>query len=214
MSWFNATEHSPELQQQGMPVGKYPVKIIASGPRASTNDPASGLLFLTCEILDGPQRGMTGQLTLNLWNKNDTSKEIAGRQLSAICHVTQTLHLDAKPEGVELWGKPFILEMAQQPDSKYTQIAGVYDVAGAPPTRATSAPAASAAQPPQQFAQAAPPATAQPQPGANPSWAGAAPQPTPQAQPQPAFGGAPSVSTAPSWAQQPASSGNAPSWAR
>jgi hypothetical protein len=208
MAWFNATEHNPELQQQGMPVGKYPVKIIASGPRASTNDPASGLLFLTCEILDGPQRGMTGQLTLNLWNKNDTSKEIAGRQLSAICHVTQTLHLDAKPEGVELWGKPFILEMAQQPDSKYTQIAGVYDVAGAPPTRAASALAASATQPPQQFAQTQAPAT-QPQGGGAPSWAGGAPQATQQ----PAFGGQPPAGGTPSWAQQPATN-NAPSWAR
>ncbi len=213
MAWFNATEHNPELGAQGMPVGKYPVKIVNSGARGSTNDPASGLLFLNCEILDGPQKGLTGQLTLNLWNKNDTSKEIAGRQLSAICHVTQTLHLEAKPEGVELWGKPFILEMAQQPDSRYTQIAGLYDVAGSPPQRQAAGAASAANKPPQQFAQAQPPA-AQPQPGASPSWVGAAPQPTQQ--PQPAFQAAPAATAAqgaPSWAQQPAT-GAAPSWAR
>jgi hypothetical protein len=219
MPWFDATQHNPELQAQGMPVGKYPVLIKTSGARANQSG-TGGLLFIGLEIMDGPHKGVTGQITLNIWNQNDQAKEIAGRQLSAICHATNTIHLDAKPEGVELWGKYFILEMAQQKgDSKYTEIIGVYDVQGNAPVKAT-APAPAAAKPAFQPTPAAAPPAAAP-PAAAGGWPGAAQaQPQPAQQPAPQFqqpaNTAPQAAQAggqPSWAQQPAA-GQQPAWAR
>jgi hypothetical protein len=220
MTWFNAAEHDPTLGAQGMPVGKYPVVITNSGVKASNNDPNSGLVFLACSIIDGPMKGQSGQLSLNLFNKNDTAREIAARYLSAICHAIGTHQLNAKPECVELWNKPFVIEMApQKNDSKYTELVGVFDMAGNAPTKGQAA-VPSSQQPPQQFAQQPAPVTPTPSPA--PAWAGGA---TPS--PAPAWAGGATPSPAPAWAggatptphpvataTQPAGGQQQPSWSQ
>lgn len=223
MTWFNAAEHNPELSGGSLPIGKNPVQITGSSVRA-TNDQSGGILVLNCVVIDGPNRGATGNLLLNIWNKNDQSKEIAGRQLSAICHAVNTHQLDAKPEGVELWNKPFVVEIAQQKDSQYTQLVGVYDMAGNAPKRGAAS-AGPAAAPGPQFTQQAPQFN-QPvgavAPAGQPSWSGGTPAANaPAAQPiqgQPSWNQAPAPATAPqgnapSWSQQPPNSGGQPSWA-
>lgn len=228
MSWFNALDHNPELGGgASLPVGKYPVQITGSTVRA-TNDQSGGILVFTCAILDGPNRGNSGNLLLNLWNKSDQTKEIAGRHLSAICYALNTHQLVAKPEGVELWNKPFVIEMAQQRNkdgepTRYVELVGVFDMQGNAPKRG-QAPAGPAAQPPQQFTgQQAPqfnqPAqTAQqaPAPAGQPSWGGQQQPNPPAAQPnpgQPSWGAQP-INQAPQASPQAAPQGGQPSWSQ
>lgn len=220
--WFNATEHNPELSGGSLPIGKNPVQITGSTVRA-TNDQSGGVLVLNCVVIDGPNRGATGNILLNIFNKSDQAKEIAGRQLSAICHTLNVHQLVSKPEGVELWNKPFVVEIAQQKDSQYVQLVGVFDMQGNAPKRG-QAPAGPAAQPPQQFAQAQAPqfnqpaqtAPQAPTPAGQPSWGGQQ-QPNAPAAPanhgQPSWGAQP-INQAPQASPQAAPQGGQPSWSQ
>jgi hypothetical protein len=206
MAWFDPSQHDATgaFGGQGMPIGKYPVVIVGSSVASANSNANSGKLVLSMQVLDGPNKDHKGDWNLNLFNENEQARQIAGRQLAAVCAVTQTRHLDQKPEGVELWNKPFMIEFRKQPkDERYTECCGVWDVAGNPPAGTAKATSNSSA-PPQQFAQASAPAPAQ----------------APAAQPQQPTWGAPSQPTAqpaqgaPAWSQQPAAGGPAPWGAR
>jgi hypothetical protein len=212
MAWFDPSQHDAAgaFGGAGMPIGKYPVVIVGSSVASANSNANSGKLVLSMQVLDGPNKDHKGDWNLNLFNENEQARQIAGRQLAAVCAVTQTRHLDQKPEGVELWNKPFMIEFRKQPkDEKYTECCGVWDVAGNPPAGTAKATSNSSA-PPQQFAQASAPAPAQ-----APAWQ----QPAqPAAQPQQPTWGAPSQPTAqptqgaPAWSQQPAAGG--PAWSQ
>jgi hypothetical protein len=199
MAWFDPSQHDAAgaFGGAGMPVGKYPVVIVGSSVASANSNANSGKLVLNLQILEGPNKDHKGDWNLNLFNENEQARQIAGRQLAAVCAVTQTHHLDQKPEGVELWNKPFMIEFRKQPkDEKYTECCGVWDAAGNPPAgTAKAAPASSA--PPQQFA-------AQPAPAPAQAAAWQRPQ-QPAAQP---------AQPAQAWSQQPAAGGPAPWGAR
>jgi hypothetical protein len=194
MAWFDPSQHDAAgaFGGAGMPVGKYPVVIVGSSVASANSNANSGKLVLNLRILEGPNKDHKGDWNLNLFNENEQARQIAGRQLAAVCAVTQTHHLDQKPEGVELWNKPFFIEFRKQPkDEKYTECCGVWDAAGNPAAPAPSQ--AAAWQQPQQPA-------AQP---AQPAWGSA--QPAQPAQP---------AAPAQAWSQQPAAGGPAPWGAR
>jgi hypothetical protein len=215
MAWFDATQVDPATGSTALPVGTYPVVIRKSSRKGVKDNSNSGMLVLTLEIIDGPHKGQSGDYRLNLWNENKQAAEIAGRQLSALCHVIGIYQLNATGEGqdcAELFGKPFVVVVdVQAANEKYTEVKQVLDMQGRGPIRQAAPPVqqqppaggpswgaqGGQAQPQQQYpAQQAAPAD-------QPSWGGG--QPTQQ---QPPGGGA----NAPSWAQQPAS--DKPSWAR
>lgn len=198
MPWFDATTVDPATGGGNLPLGVHPA-IIKSSAVKPTKDNTGGLLELTVEIIDGAHKGMQGVYRLNLWNANPQSVEIAGKQLSALCHVTNTWHLNAEPKGSELYNKPFkiVVEQQKAPNDQYTQISAVLDIAGNAPVKGQAGAA------PQQ----------QPQPGYTP-----APAPLPsQAAPAP-WGPPPNVAPAAgpvnsppqAWSQQPPAGANAP----
>jgi hypothetical protein len=203
MGWFDATQIDPATAQSQFPIGRHPVIIKSSASLAVKDKPNEGLLALTCEIIDGPSKGVTGVYRLNLWNSNPQAAEIASKQLSAICHVTGVYQLnDTVNRCSELFGKPFcVIVSAQQADARYTQVDGVTDMAGNPPAKGNvpsqAAPHPQAAAAAQGWQQAAPSQAQPPQGG--PSWQ----QPPAQAQPN---------NPAPAWAQQP--NNPSPAWAR
>lgn len=212
-NWFDPTQYDPSMGDGQFPLGTYPVIIKSSRTQAVKDKPNEGLLVFSCDIIDGPHKGGSGPIRLNIWNGNPQAVEIAQRQLSAICHVTGTYGLrDTTNRGSELFGKPFVVVVQTQPnDDKRTQVVGFLDMNGNAPVKAGSGPAPQANQPPapQQPVPANPwgnPPQAQPNPPVPPQTAAPAwPQPGQQQPPPPTSG-------APSWSQQPASA--APSWGR
>lgn len=214
MAWFDATTVDPSAGTGNLPVGRHPV-VIKSAAVTPTKGNDGGLLLLTVEIIDGQYKGVQGAYRLNLWNASPQSAEIASKQLSALCHVTNRFQLNAEPKGVELFGIPFFIIVEQQapPNEKYTQIVGVQDINGNAPVKGQGP---SQGQPQQQ-----PPMQQQPMqqpPQGQPAWgAPQQPQQQPPAQPpqgQPAWGAPQGQQPAqqpqgqPSW--QPPATGGAP----
>lgn len=154
---FNPMDYDPSQGGASWPLGKHPV-VIESAEVMATNDNNSGKLVLSLKIFDGPNAGFTGKYNLNLYNQSAKAAEIAHRQLSAICHVTQTFQLGQDGTQLQfLFNKPFVVEVGYQkgeepgpnnPDAKgYTEIKRVFDMNGIEPGKN------GAAQQPQQAPQ-------------------------------------------------------------
>lgn len=221
MAWFNPAEHDPSQGIPQLPVGNAMPAVIIAGTRQSIKDrPNDGMLVLTAQIIDGPNKGAMGAMRYNLWNQSSPENAaIAHRQLSALCHVISAgqnvplIHLETE-NASELFGKPFLMDVAKQANNpEYTQVVQVTDIRGAQPTRqAVAAPAAQ----PQPQSTATPP-----NPG---GWnGGAAPNPPASGAAQPSWNAPaqagpvnqPAASTAPSWSQQPQGApAGQPSWGR
>ena len=165
MNPFNPLQHDPTQGGGSWPLGKHPV-IITAAEVKPTNDNNSGKLVFSLKVIDGPNAGFEGQYNLNLYNQSAKAAEIAHRQLSAVCHVTQTFQLG--PDGTQLqylFNKPFVVECGYQkgdgpvgpenPDNKgYTEIKRVFDINGNEPGKQGTPQASS--QPAQGFNQQAP----------------------------------------------------------
>jgi uncharacterized protein DUF669 len=208
---FDARTVEPASFAPPPPLADYHVRVADSEAKPTTKGDG-GYVSFQLEILDpGPYAGRKIPYNLNLWNPNAQTCEIAYKQLSALCHVTQVFEIrDTR----QLHNIPFIATIGPQKDQPtYSNVFGVKDINGnmpgkaaaaapaVPPTAAPVAtpPAAPAWGAPGASAPAAPPAVVQP-----PVWGGAQPvaQPT-VAAPAPPWGG-PAATTAaapkPPWA--------------
>lgn len=219
---FDATMYDPTQSDGSLPVGTHKV-IIERTEKKETKAGGSGMLVLHLKIVEGECQGMTGPYYLNLYNQDPQTREIASRQMSAVCHCVGVL----KPQNsAQLFGIPFVIQVQKQkknPD--YTEVVKVLDVNGQPPRRGQT-PAQTATQPqamPQQQAPAAQPQAQQAapqqapwnnqQPAAQPAAQPAqAPQQAPwQAQPQQGQAvAAPPPQQAPQQASAPWNGGGAP----
>jgi hypothetical protein len=189
---FDARQVQPSQPMEPVPEGWYPVVLADEEQKAVKDKPHLWLLAMTYEIIDGPMKGRKVMDNLNLGSDNQQAVEIAGRTLSALCHVTGQYVLNEQTGGTAaLKGKPFQIKVTIE--GAYNRIKGYKDMQGNDPgkTGATGGPAAPAAAPPQ-----APPLAAAPAP----AWGA---PPAQQAQPAP-------VAAGPAWsappAQQPAQS--------
>lgn len=135
----------------------------------------SVMLVLKLQIIDGPHSGLKGDYRLNIGNASPQSREIAYKQLSAICHAIGAFAISNTQE---LWNKPFRVVVVPQSDPKYTEIKGVLSDQGIDPGNPTAGPRQAGNVPqPQQVPQ---PQTFQPPAAQQPAF-------QPQQQPQPAF---------------------------
>lgn len=184
---FNPMEYDPSQGGAAWPLGKHPV-IIESAEVKPTKDNSSGYLQLNLKVIDGPNAGHTGPYRLNLYNQSQEAAQIAHRQLSAICHVTQTFQLG--PDGTQLqylFNKPFVIDVGMQKGQEaqekgYTEIKRVYDMAGNEPGKTGQA----QQQAPQGFQQQQPQQQQPAQQGGAQAWGG---QGQGQQQEAPAQGG-------------------------
>ena len=207
---FDATQFDPQGVGNQLPVSdsKGPVVMIKDSTIKPTKNQDCGMVVLTLTIQEGPHAGESGDYRLNLFHTNPQTVEIAQRQLSALCHVTGVLRLDATEQ---LHGIPFRAivgkqkptkneQTGQMEESNFTEVKGVLDVHGNDARKA---------QPPVSNNSAAAPGAA----GTN------APPPSfheeqsaPDSTPAPA---AEQSAAAPAWGQNNASDGNsAPPWAK
>lgn len=134
ISPFNPNNYNPEQSAGQLPLGKHPVVIESSEVKANkAND--GGYLQFNLKIIDGPNAGITGPYRLNLYHADQTTCEIANRQLSAVCHVVNVFGDLTSTD--PLHNIPFIVEVAPQKNKpEYTQVSKVFDINGNEPGKA------------------------------------------------------------------------------
>lgn len=128
---FNANNFQPQWAGGGgnLGLGKHPV-IITGAETKPTNAGDGGMLVFKLQAIDGPSKGSTQDMRLNLWNKSQTAVEIANKQLSAVCHAVKTYDV---PVPDVLFNKPFVIENGPGSDPRYVEIIGVSDMSGGAP---------------------------------------------------------------------------------
>ena len=131
---FDATKIDPSQMGGQMPVGKHPV-VIRESTIKPTKDQTSGYIEFTLQIIDGPSKDVTGPYRLNLYHTNPQTVEIAQRQLSALCHVTNVYQVH---DTQQLHNIPFMVEVGLQKDADaaqkgYTEVKKVFDINGNEP---------------------------------------------------------------------------------
>lgn len=214
-SQFNANAIDPT--QGGsfhqLPPGKHPVIITGSEVKA-TADKESGMVVFELQCIGGAAQGQTGTLMLNLYNKSDKAREIAEKQLSALCHAVgvfllqNTEQLHNIPFGVEVTTRPLTPEQIQKQQAgetvaPYTQVNKILDSNGNEPKASGQQQQQAPAPQQQQAAQ---------QPAGNGGWGGGQQQPAQQAAaPAPAAGGWGGQQQQPA-AQAPAPANNGGGW--
>lgn len=213
---FDATQITPnEMIAGSLPPSDengWPVVITDSQLVPTRDNPNSGMLVLTLQITEGEYVGATGAWRLNLYHEtSEQARNIAARELSAICHVTGVFQIQ---ESSQLHGKPFRaivkLQDGEGGQKGYTNIKGCKTLDGLNPGQVAKAgPPAVAAPPAAAPPTAAPPAAPPVAPPAAPAAPAAAP---PAAAPSPAPAPAPAA-PAPAPAA-PAPAGSAPPWQR
>lgn len=145
----------------------------------------STMLLLHLQIIEGQFAGMKAPYRLNIGNSSEKAREIAYKQLSALCHAIGAFAIGNTQE---LYNKPFRVVVEQQPgNDKFTQIKGVLTDAGVDPGNPTAGPrqarTAAPAHAPQQHQAPAPQSFAPPpQQAPQPTFA-----PPPQQAPQTTF---------------------------
>lgn len=143
MHGFDPTQVDPTQGAGSLPVGRHPVVIKESEVKA-TKDEESGYVEFSLEIIDGPAKGQTGPYRLHLYNKSEKAVKNAQRQLSALCHVTQTFRLGSDGRQLsELYNKAFVVDVRYQKGHNpatdgeeakgYTEVDRVYDMQGNEP---------------------------------------------------------------------------------
>ena len=112
MQFFDATQIQPDYGFSPLPVGIYDVRITDSEVKQNAAG-TGGYLRLKFECVDGINAGGTGFMLINLYSQSEKAKEIAQRQLSAICHSTGILMLQ---DSVQLHGQVIRVDVRLQAD--------------------------------------------------------------------------------------------------
>jgi hypothetical protein len=197
---FNPTQHNPSFGGGGdsLGVGKHPVIGSKVELKSAQSNNGNGYMALTVTAVDGPQKGGTKTIRLNLHNSSEVAQRIAEQQLAALCVV---MGITGPWQDTDiLLGKAFVIENVLQPGDNpkgYTDVTAVYTIDGRsvadamanPPKVAGNAPAGFGGGQQQTTQQQQPPANGggwQPAAGAD---TGATQQQQQQADPAPAGGG-------------------------
>lgn len=132
---FDATKVDPSQGIGQLPVAsKLPVTITDSEIKG-TKDNSGGYIQFTVQVGQGEHAGRKGAYRINLYNSSDAARNIAEKQLSALCHITGVFNLQ---DTQQLHNIPFLVDVVAQTDPKYTEIKAVYDANGNEPGRAHS----------------------------------------------------------------------------
>lgn len=117
LSGFDASQVPEQQQFSALPEGQYVV--IATATEEKITKAGTGkYLQITFEVLDGPQKGRKLWARLNLWNQSQTAKDIAQRELGAICRAVGVLRPN---DSAELHNKPLLVNVSVELDDKNRQ---------------------------------------------------------------------------------------------
>lgn len=143
---FDASGVEPAVPFELLPPGKYRAQIVQSEMQA-TKQGDGQMLWLEFDVLDGPFQGRKVWERLNLVNRNQTTVEIAQRQLSAICHAVDRIQVT---DSEQLHFRPLLLTVAVEMDKrdehlpvgqqrKQNRVKGYAKAPGAPMAAVTAA---------------------------------------------------------------------------
>lgn len=192
-----------------MPVGKYPVSVIGGKVNATKNNDENGKVDLRMRVLDGPDKGVEGVLSLNIFHTNKKTSEIAQKQLARMAMAVGMPQSYVITDLSILGKAPFYIEVVKQPvregdeDKGYVDLREVWDANGNKPWEpggSVPQPAPVQQQAPAQQPQQAASWGASQQAPAQQGWGGGQPAQQPQ-QPAPAAAG---------WGGPPAGAAPAP----
>jgi hypothetical protein len=96
-----------------LPVGEYVVMITESEVKESKTNASNSYLNLKLQVAKGDYQGRVLFLRLNLWNSNETAKNIADRQLKDIY---RALNVTKVQDSSQLHDKPFVVKVKIKPD--------------------------------------------------------------------------------------------------
>lgn len=114
LSGFDATQVPEQQEFAALPEGQY-VVIATASERKVTKSGTGEYLQFTFEVMDGPQKGRKTWARLNLWNANQTAKDIAQRELGAIC---RAVGLPQPGDSANLHNKPLLITVAVEVDDR------------------------------------------------------------------------------------------------
>lgn len=126
---YNAADHEPSGEFERIPEGRYHAEIVNSEEKGIGENGGSGVkLSLTWKIITGPLEGrLIWQDILHGYNvqgeKGDKTRDIAARQLSAVCHAVGKL---APKDTEELHHIPCEVSYGpQKKNPQYDEVKGV-----------------------------------------------------------------------------------------
>lgn len=131
LSGFDASTVDPTNVMAPVPDGDYPV-VITESEMKDTKSGKGQYLQLTLEVIDGPMKGRKFWDRLNLVNENQTTRDIAERQLSQICHALEILN---PQDSSEFHGKPLVANVIVKQDAGYNpsnEVKGYESMTGSP----------------------------------------------------------------------------------
>lgn len=114
LSGFDATQVPEQQEFTALPAGQY-VAIITGSEEKVTKAGTGKYLQLTFEVMDGQFKGRKLWDRLNLWNQNQTAKDIAQRALGAICRALGVLRPN---DSAELHNKPLLITVDVELDDR------------------------------------------------------------------------------------------------
>lgn len=171
---FDATQYEPATMSTQLPISGpegLPVIIISSSEE-ETKDKTGGYLKLNLSVIEGEHHGSMGVYRLNIFSQSEQAKEIAFKQLSAICHVTGIMQItnDGQVGCPLLHNIPFRVVTGYQKkpagwkegDALYTEVKGVLTIDGKTAGKGSAAPTAQANVPPANWSNQAPTANTMP----------------------------------------------------
>lgn len=104
---FDATQVEPADERTALPAGEYTAMLVNSEMKW-TKQGTGQYLNLDFQVIDGPFQGRHFFDRLNLVNPNQQAVDIAQRQLSALCHAVNVLHVQ---DSAQLHDKPLIAKL-------------------------------------------------------------------------------------------------------
>lgn len=130
MQPFDARQVDPTQSAGSLPAGVLKV-VIENSELKQIKDGGGAYLHLALKVIEGPAMGVSGQHNLSIYHSKPDVAQIANKQLSAVCHVTQQFNI---ADSSQLHNIPFFVEVVPQKDNpQYTQVAKVYDLNGIEP---------------------------------------------------------------------------------
>lgn len=137
---FDARTVAPQMGFEPVPQDWYKVIIRKSNIKPASNNPANSMLILSCEIMEGAQKGKFIEWNLNLFHTTSAQAvEIAYKTLSAICYVTGQFQVTAQqgPDNATpmLHNIPFYVfaVITQGANGPLNNIRGIKDINGNEP---------------------------------------------------------------------------------
>ena len=111
---FDASQVPEQESFSALPSGQY-VAIATASEEKVTKAGTGKYLQIVFEVMDGPCKGRKLWARLNLWNPNQTAKDIAQRELGAICRAVGVIRPN---DSSELHSKPLLITVDVELDDR------------------------------------------------------------------------------------------------